>query len=153
MPGHTRGAPPSSSPWAAGARRAACPASCAVATLGWRSPRPTRPSPCGRGTWTVRVRGGKRAVVETVVAALIARGHVLLEDVPGVGKTVLARALARSVEADFRRVQCTPDLLPSDVTGTSIFNLRDQTFEFRRRPVFTNLLLADEVNRATPRTH
>ena len=99
-----------------------------------------------------RVVFGKRPVVETVVAALLARGHVLVEDVPGVGKTMLARALARSIRAEFRRVQCTPDLLPSDVTGVSIYNPKELSFEFRRGPVFCHVLLADEINRATPRT-
>jgi MoxR-like ATPase len=95
---------------------------------------------------------GKRAVVETVVAALLARGHVLVEDVPGVGKTVLARSLARSLDAPMRRIQCTPDLLPSDVTGASVYNPKTLGFEFRRGPVFAPIVLADEINRATPRT-
>jgi len=95
---------------------------------------------------------GKRAVVETVVAALLARGHVLLEDVPGVGKTVLARSLARSLDAPMKRIQCTPDLLPSDVTGASVYNPKTLEFEFRRGPLFAPIVLADEINRATPRT-
>jgi MoxR-like ATPase len=95
---------------------------------------------------------GKRAVVETVVVALLARGHVLVEDVPGVGKTVLARSVARSLGAPMTRIQCTPDLLPSDVTGASVYNPRTLGFEFRRGPIFAPVVLADEINRATPRT-
>jgi MoxR-like ATPase len=95
---------------------------------------------------------GKREAVETVIVALLARGHVLVEDVPGTGKTVLARSLARSLAAPMKRIQCTPDLLPSDVTGVSIYNPRSLAFEFRRGPVFASVVLADEINRATPRT-
>jgi MoxR-like ATPase len=99
-----------------------------------------------------RVVLGKRDVVETIVAALIARGHVLIEDLPGVGKTILARSIALSIHGVYRRVQCTPDLLPSDVTGVSIYDPREAKFTFRPGPVFANVLLVDEVNRATPRT-
>lgn len=95
---------------------------------------------------------GKRDVVETIVAALLARGYVLIEDLPGVGKTILARSLALSIEGQYRRVQCTPDLLPSDVTGVSIYDPSETKFTFRPGPIFTNVLLVDEVNRATPRT-
>lgn len=99
-----------------------------------------------------RVIVGKSKEMELLMAALLARGHVLLEDVPGTGKTVMARSLARSLSMGFARVQFTPDLLPSDITGMSVFNPREAEFTFRPGPVFTNLLLADEINRATPRT-
>ena len=99
-----------------------------------------------------RVVVGKRPVVMSALTALFAEGHVLLEDVPGVAKTVLAKSIARSVGCDFHRVQCTPDLLPSDITGISIFNQKTAEFEFRPGPVFSHILLADELNRATPRT-
>jgi MoxR-like ATPase len=99
-----------------------------------------------------RVIHAPRRTLELGVLALLAEGHVILEDVPGVGKTMLARALARSVDCGFTRLQFTPDLLPSDVTGVSVFDQRTNGFEFRPGPVFTNLLLIDEVNRASPRT-
>jgi len=99
-----------------------------------------------------RVIIGKREAVELAVAALISRGHVLIEDVPGVGKTMLARSLAASTGCKFRRVQFTPDLLPSDVTGASIFNQKTREFEFRPGPVISEVVLADEINRATPKT-
>ena len=95
---------------------------------------------------------GKKDVVRLAATGLIAGGHVLLQDVPGTGKTMLARALATSVGGAFRRIQCTPDLLPSDITGSSVFNQKDLTFEFVPGPIFANVVLADEVNRATPRT-
>ena len=95
---------------------------------------------------------GKRPQLTIALAAYLCEGHILLEDVPGVAKTMLARALARSVQASFKRLQCTPDLLPTDVTGVSIFNQKTVEFEFRPGPVFTQTLLADEINRATPRT-
>jgi MoxR-like ATPase len=95
---------------------------------------------------------GKDDVIRKALVALLARGHVLLKDVPGTGKTMLARSIAASVACDFRRIQFTPDLLPMDITGSNVFNLRTKAFEFTRGPVFTNLLLADEINRATPKT-
>lgn len=95
---------------------------------------------------------GKRQQIILSLVSWFCEGHILLEDVPGVAKTMLARALARSVGCSFKRIQCTPDLLPSDITGTSIFNQKTSEFEFRPGPVFAQLVLADEINRATPRT-
>ena len=95
---------------------------------------------------------GKRQAVELVVIGLLSNGHVLVEDIPGVGKTTLAKSLAAALGAKYRRVQFTPDLLPADITGTSIFNQQTGQFAFREGPVFTNVLLADEINRATPKT-
>lgn len=99
-----------------------------------------------------KVMIGNERTIELVLACILARGHVLLEDVPGTGKTVLAKSLARSVQADFGRVQFTPDLLPSDVTGLNYFNARQGEFVFSEGPIFCNILLADEINRATPKT-
>lgn len=95
---------------------------------------------------------GKQDVIEMLMVALLCEGHVLLEDVPGTGKTMLARSIAVSLGGEFKRLQCTPDLLPNDVTGVSVFNQQTGQFEFRPGPVFVNVLLADEINRATPRT-
>lgn len=99
-----------------------------------------------------RVVIGKRREVELVLVALLCRGHVLIEDVPGVGKTVLTKAVARSIGSTFKRIQFTPDLLPSDVTGVNIFNQQRGTFEFRPGPIVAQMVLADEINRATPKT-
>jgi MoxR-like ATPase len=95
---------------------------------------------------------GKSELIDLVLVALLCEGHVLLEDVPGVGKTLLAKSVARTLGCGFRRIQFTPDLLPTDVTGLSFFNQREQAFEFRPGPVFAQVVLADEINRATPRT-
>lgn len=95
---------------------------------------------------------GNAAAIERMIVCLLARGHLLIEDVPGVGKTVLAQALARSVECSFGRIQCTPDLLPSDITGVGMFDRETGHVSFRRGPIFASFVLADEINRATPRT-
>jgi MoxR-like ATPase len=99
-----------------------------------------------------RVIVGKRDPIELLMVALLCEGHVLIEDVPGTGKTMLARAVAASLGLSFKRLQCTPDLLPNDITGVSVFDQRTNAFEFRPGPAFVNVLLADEINRATPRT-
>jgi MoxR-like ATPase len=95
---------------------------------------------------------GKRPAIEFIMVALLCEGHVLLEDVPGSGKTMLARSIAASLGISFKRIQCTPDLLPNDITGVSVFNQKNGEFEFKPGPIFVNILLADEINRATPRT-
>lgn len=95
---------------------------------------------------------GKDSVIDLILTSMIAGGHVLLEDVPGTGKTVMAKSLAKSVDSEFSRIQFTPDLLPSDITGLNYFNQKEGEFVFRQGPVFCNILLADEINRATPRT-
>ena len=99
-----------------------------------------------------RVIVGKRSTVDLAVSGLLCQGHLLIEDVPGVGKTMLARSLARSLGCSFSRIQFTPDMLPSDVTGVSIFNQVSREFEFRSGPVMAQIVLADEINRATPKT-
>jgi MoxR-like ATPase len=99
-----------------------------------------------------RVIVGKGEVIQLAIVALLCEGHILIEDVPGLGKTVLAKSLARSLGCTFRRIQCTPDLLPADITGTHVLNQRTSEFEFRPGPIMAQILLADEINRATPRS-
>ena len=99
-----------------------------------------------------RVLVGKEAVIDLTLAAVLSGGHVLIEDVPGIGKTTLARSLAESLRCSFRRIQCTPDLMPSDITGVHYYNQKVGEFEFRPGPILAQVVLADEINRATPRT-
>src|SRR5271163_925899 len=120
------------------------------------------PATLGRGTATGKLRQledaietsirGKAEAVRMALVCLLARGHLLIEDVPGVGKTTLAQSLARSVDGAFHRLQFTSDMLPSDVLGVTVYNAHTEEFEFKPGPVFTNFLLADEINRATPKT-
>jgi len=95
---------------------------------------------------------GKEEPIKLLIVSLLAKGHILIEDTPGLGKTILARALSKSISTRLKRVQCTPDLLPSDITGVSIYNEKERSFEFKAGPIFTNILLVDEINRTTPRT-
>ncbi len=99
-----------------------------------------------------QIHVGNRSNIEHVLIALLARGHILIEDVPGVGKTMLARALSNSIDCSFRRIQFTPDLLPSDITGVNVFNQKTREFEFNAGPIFANVVLGDEINRAPPKT-
>ena len=99
-----------------------------------------------------RVIVGKEESIELILTAMLAQGHVLLEDVPGTGKTTMAKSLAKSLSCDFARVQFTPDLLPADITGMRVYSQQTGQFTFLKGPAFTNILLADEINRATPRT-
>ncbi|MDX6524091.1 MAG: MoxR-like ATPase, partial [Gaiellales bacterium] len=99
-----------------------------------------------------RVIHAPQGLLERCVLALLCEGHIILEDFPGVGKTMLAKSLARSLDCEFARIQATPDLLPSDITGVNVYNLQANEFEFRPGPVFANLVLVDEINRASPKT-
>lgn len=127
-----------------------------VPVLNSRSPNPHGPTDLSvisqLRDYLNSVLQGKRDVIEQVLVCLLARGHLLVEDKPGLGKTTLAKALAVAVGGCFARVQCTPDLLPSDITGFNVLNQQSMAFEFREGPVFADVLLTDEINRATPRT-